>query len=131
MVIMDEMSKYYCKFMNFLTAQVYNVLFQEKLPRVLPEMKELLQLSHEIRVGDWFLSKHNILIRVYGFAHQPHVLPAFLTVRVFALELKQRLIVEYEHFLRYKKPSGIKFPWKVGSLSIKSKAALPAIKNIK
>ena len=102
MVITYEMSKDYCKFMNFLMELVYNVLFQEKLSRVLPEMKELLQLSHERRVGDWFLSKHNILIRVYGFSHQPHVLPAFLTVRVFALELnRKRLIVEDEHFLSY------------------------------
>ena len=36
MVITNEMSRYYCKFMNFLMAPVYNVFFQEKLPRVLP-----------------------------------------------------------------------------------------------
>ena len=55
MVITKEMRKYYCKFMNFLMELVYNVFFQEKLPRVLPEMKELLPLSPEKRVGDWFL----------------------------------------------------------------------------
>ena len=47
MVVTDEMSKYYCKFMNFIMAHVYNVFFQEILPRVRPEMKELLQLSLE------------------------------------------------------------------------------------
>ena len=104
MVITDEMGKDYCKFMNFLMALVYNVFFQQILPRVLPEMKELLQLSPERRVGDWFLSEHNIVIRVYGFAHQPYFLLAFFTVRVFALELiRQRLLVEYEQLLRFKK----------------------------
>ena len=39
MVIIEEMSKDYCQFMNFLIAPVYNVFFQEKFPKVLPEMK--------------------------------------------------------------------------------------------
>ena len=42
MVITYEMSMDYCKFMNFLMAPIYNVLFQERLPRVLPEINELL-----------------------------------------------------------------------------------------
>ena len=87
MAITDEINKYYCKFMNFLMAPVYNVFFQENLPKVLPEMKELLELSPERRVGDWFLSEHNTVIRVYRFSHQPYILLAFLRVRVFALEL--------------------------------------------
>ena len=78
-------------------------------------MKEILQFSLERKIGDWFLSEHGTMIRVYGFIHQPYILPTFLIIRVFALELiRQRLIVEYEHFLSYKKPSEIKFPWTVG-----------------
>ena len=42
MVIIDEMRRDYCKFMNFLMELVYNVFFQEILPRVLQEMKEIL-----------------------------------------------------------------------------------------
>ena len=104
MVIIDEMSRDYCNFMNFLMAPMYNVFFQEILPRVLPKMKEILQLSPERRIGDWFLSKHGTMIRVYGFVHQPYILPAFLTMRVFALEIiRQKLIVEDEHFLSFKK----------------------------
>ena len=65
---------------------VYEVLFQRRLPRVLLEMKKLLQLSGERRVGYWFLSKDNIVIRVDGFTHQLYFLLVFLTLRVFALE---------------------------------------------
>ena len=50
---------------------------------------------------------------------------------VFALELvRQRLIVEDDHFLSYKKPSGIKFPWTVGPLTINSKESLPTIESM-
>ena len=94
-------------------------------------MKELLQLSPERRVGDSFLAKHNTVIRVYGFTDQPYVLPTFFTVMVFVLEfIRQRLIIEYEHFLSYKKPSGIKFPWTVGPLTIKSKSSLSMIESM-
>ena len=41
-IITNEMGRDYCKFMNFLMAEVYNVFFQKRLPRVLPEMKEIL-----------------------------------------------------------------------------------------
>ena len=58
-------------------------------------------------------------------------MPEFLRVGVFALELiRQRLIVEDEHFMSYKKPSGIKFPLTVGPLTIKSKAALSTIESM-
>ena len=69
MVITYEMSKDYCKFMNFLMAEVYNAFFQKKFPRVLPKMKEMLQFSPKIRIGDWFLSEYGTVIRLYGFVH--------------------------------------------------------------
>ena len=39
MVLTEEMNKDYTKFMNFLMSEVYNAIFQKKLPRVLPQMK--------------------------------------------------------------------------------------------
>ena len=38
--------------------------------------------------------------------------------------------MEDENFLSYKKPSGIKFPWTIGPLTIKSKAELSLIERI-
>ena len=67
MVIIEDMHRDYCKFMNFLMDLVYEVLFQKRLPRVLPEMNSLLRLSPEIRVGNWFLLEDNMMIRVYRF----------------------------------------------------------------
>ena len=71
------------------------------------------------------------MIRVYGFVHQPYILPDILTIRVFALELiRQRLIVEDENFLSYKKNSKIKFPWTIGPFVIKRKSSLPMIERM-
>ena len=68
------------------------------------------------------------MIRLYGFFHQPYILLAFLAVRLFALELiRQKLIVEDENFVKFRKNYEIKFPWIVGPFVIKSKSTLPVI----
>ena len=107
------------------------MLFDEELPRVLEEMKCLMQSSPEDRVGDWFLNKDSTVLRIYGFTGQPYKLPAFLTPRFFALEfMRKRLQSEEEHFGAFKKSSNIKFPLKVGSFIFKSKGALVFIKKL-
>ena len=69
------------------------MLFDEDLPRVLDEMKCLMQSSPEDRVGDWFLYRDYTVLRIYGFTDQPYRLPAFLTPRIFALEfMRQKLL---------------------------------------
>ena len=108
------MAKDYYKFMNHLMAEVCDLFFQERPPKVFPEMRKILQLSHSKMIGDWFLTEFGTIIRLYGFVHQPYILPTFLTARVFSLELiRQILTVEEEHFLNYKKSSNLIFPWEV------------------
>ena len=52
-------------------------------------------------------------------------------MRVFALEqMNQKLIVEDEHFLSFKKTLEIKFPWTVGPFLIKRKLALSVIDSM-
>ena len=55
MILTEEMVKHYTKFMNFLMSKVYNAIFQKKLPRALPEMKNILRISTKKMIGDWFL----------------------------------------------------------------------------
>ena len=70
-------------------------------------------------------------IRLYGFVHPTYILPTFLTARVFSLELiRQRLIVEEEHFLNFKKSSNLIFPWEVRPYTVRSRAALPLVTNL-
>ena len=85
------------------------------MPRVFPEMKELLHLSPRKMVGYWFLAKVETIIRLYGSVYQPYVLPAFLTARIFSLEfLRQMLTVEEEHILSFRKSLYMKFPLGAG-----------------
>ena len=43
------------EFANSIMWEMYKMLFDEDLPRVLDEMKCLMQSSPEDQVGDWFL----------------------------------------------------------------------------
>ena len=97
----------------------------------LPIMKESLQFTPDRKIGDWFLLEEHKIIRVYGFFHDPYILPSFLTPRIFSLELvMQKLIVENEHFSSFRKASEIKFPWVIGPFIIKKKNALPVIQSL-
>ena len=117
--------------MNCLMVEIYRIFFQEKLPRVLPEMKEILHLSPSKRIGDWFLSEYKTIIRLYGFVHQPYIFLAFLTTRIFSLYFfRLRVTVEEEHILNFRKSLDIKFPWEEGPYVVKSRASLPIIDNL-
>ena len=73
-----DMATDYCKFMNQLMAKVYDLFFQERLPRVFPEMRQMLQLSNRKKIGDWFLIEFRTTIRLSDFVHQPYILSDFL-----------------------------------------------------
>ena len=91
------------------------MIFDDVLPRVLEDMRIMLQSSSEDKTGDWFLHKEFTVLRVYGFTREPYRLPAFLTPRIFTLEfMRQRLYAEEEKFWMFKKYSNVKFPLKVG-----------------
>ena len=71
------------------------------------------------------------VISLYGSIHRPYLLPAFFTPRVFSMELiRQKLIVETEHFLNFKKSTEIRYPWAIGPFIIKNKVSLPMIEFV-
>ena len=106
-------------------------MFQNRMPRVLLEMEEMLQFVPDRRVGNWFLLKEHTIIRAYGFVHEPYILPTFFTPRIFFLEfIRHKLIVENEHFLSFRKDSEIKFPLKVSPFIIKNKVFLPVVEGL-
>ena len=74
------------EFVNTIMAEIYKLLFDDVLQRVLEDMRLMLQYSLEDRTGDWFLYKEFTVLRVYGFTGEPYRLPTFLTPRIFALE---------------------------------------------
>ena len=83
MVLTKEINRNFFKYMNVLMPQVYKVFFQAKLPRVLPIMKEYLQIAQEKKIGDFLLLEEHTIIRLHGFTHEFYILPAFLTPIIF------------------------------------------------
>ena len=126
MVLTAEISNDIFKYVNLLMEEVYKVFFQNKFHRVLPKMQEDLQFDPNWKIGDWFLLQEHTIIRVCGFSHEPYIFPVFRAPRVFSLKfIRQKLILENEHFNSFKKDSKIKFPWVVGPFIIKNKVSLP------
>ena len=119
------------QFVNTIMAEIYKLLFDDVLPRVLEEMRLMLHSSLEDKIGYWFLYKDFIVLRVYGFTGEPYRLPVFLTSRIFGLHfMRQRLCAEEEHFGAFKKSSNVKFPLQVGPFIFKNKSALLVIEKL-
>jgi hypothetical protein len=113
-------------FINKIMSRIYSLIFDS--PRVLEEMKSLLQPSPENAMGDWMFFTQSTVIWVYGCQEGPHLLPVFLTPRIFALEyIRQRIISETEHFHKAHKASNLKFPFMVSPFVVNNKSCLPQI----
>ena len=65
------------EFMKTIMDEIYKMRFDDFLPRVLEDMRIMLQYSSEEKTGDWFLHKEFTILRVYGFTGEPYRLPAF------------------------------------------------------
>lgn len=71
------------------------------------------------------------MIRVYGSEDQPYRLPAFLTPRIFSLEvLRKRLHSDELHFSSKKHTSSFKVPITIGPLTVKNRAVIELIDDI-
>ena len=73
----------YSKFVDKVILSIFRI-FNPKVSRISKELKEVL--NPEL-VGDWFLSQDHSMIRVFGFTGSPYILPGFLTLSIFSLEL--------------------------------------------
>ena len=106
---------------------IYKVIFGSTMPRINEDLKFLLQNPTKLIVG-WFCFKDSTVIRVYGFEEEPYKLPKFTTRRLFALEfLRQRLIVENDNFLKYKKASSMKFNFTLEPFVVRSIYAITVV----
>ena len=77
------------------------------------------------------MHKEFTVLRVYGFTGEPYRLPAFLTLRIIALDfMRQKLYAEEEHFGAFKKSSDVKFPLKISPFIFKNKSALLVIEKL-
>ena len=84
-------------------------------PRISDEIKRVLQLSEQIRAGDWYLYQNHTEIRVYGTTLIPYKLPKYLPMRLFSLEYIRHILNLYSViFLASKNKTQFKLKNQVG-----------------
>ena len=71
------------------------------------------------------------VIRVYGFEEDPYLFPSILNPRVYALEcIRQILLFDQEHFVKFNKATTIKPFYKVFPFTIKSKSGISIVEGL-
>ena len=84
-------------------------------PTISPEIKRVLQISKQTKVGDWYLYQNHIEIRIYGCLLAPYKLPRYLPMRLFALEYYRQIInVDEINFVNAKKKANLKIKDQLG-----------------
>ena len=83
--------------------------------RINEEIKNILQLSKQSKVGDWYLYEKYAEIRVFGSNLLPYKLPKHPSMRIFALEyIRQILNSDSINFMAAKKKTQFKLKNQIG-----------------
>lgn len=94
----------YSQFIPTFMAIAYRIIHGASAPRIFPQQKELLQLSKDVVVEDWYLYEDYMELWDYRCELHPYCLPVFVPMRIFALEFIWHLLnVELLHFIPAKK----------------------------
>jgi len=93
-------------------------------PRISPEIKSVLQLSKQTKVGDWYLYQNYTEIRIYGFLLAPYKLSRYLPMKLFALEYYRQIInVDEVNFVTSNKKAYFKVKDQLGPFICNSREA--------
>lgn len=91
------------------------ILTRNLPPRISPEIKRVLQLSKQTKVGDWYLYQNYTEIRIYGCLRAPYKFPRYLPMRLFSLEYYRQIINADEvNFVTAKKKAYFKINDQLG-----------------
>lgn len=113
-------------FIDSFVYPVMNMLTGNTQPRVSQEIKRVLQLAKNSKVGDWYLYHNHTEIRVYGCQLAPYKLPKYLPMRIFSLEYFRQIISSDEaHFLSTRKKTQFKMKNQLGPFISNNREAGP------
>ena len=105
-----------------------NMLTNGPQPRISQEIKMVLQLAKNNKVGDWYLYQNHTEIIVYGCQLAPYKLPKYIPMRIFSLEYFRQIINSDEvNFLAVKKKTQFKMKNQFGPFICNNKEAGPEI----
>jgi len=93
-------------------------------PRISEEIKIIMQLTDQARIGDWYLYQNYTNLRIYGCELAPYKLPNLLPMGIFALEYIGKMINADEvHFVAAKKQSQFRMKSQIGPFICNSRAS--------
>ena len=76
----------YCEFIDLFVYPISCLLMRTPPARLSYDMQEILQLSKNYKIGDWYFYHNHTEIKIYGCELCPYKLPKYVTMRLFALE---------------------------------------------
>lgn len=101
---MFHSSNTYTKFIDLFVHSTITLLLGHPPPRISDDIKRILQLSKQYKIGDWYLYQNRTKIRIYGCELPPFKLPKYIPMRLFSLEYYRQMINPDEtHFMKAKK----------------------------
>ena len=100
-------------------------------PKINEEIKGVLQLAKNNRVGDWYLYQDHTEIRIYGCQLTLYKFPKYLPMRIFALEYFRKIIKFDEvNFLSARKKTQFKMKNQLGPFICNTREVGPEVDNI-
>lgn len=109
----------YNDFIDWFVHPVTTLLIGVPPLRITGDMKKILQLFKQYRIGDWYLYQNYTEIKMYGCQLCPFKLPKYVPMRLFALEYFRQLInVDLFHFCSTKKKAQLRIKNQLGPFVI-------------
>jgi len=105
----------YTDFIDLFVLPIVAMLIGSPPPRISSNIRRILQLSKQSKVGDWYLYQNHTEIRIYGCELAPYKLPKYLPMSLFALEYYRQIINSNEvHFVKSKKKAQLRIKDQLG-----------------
>jgi len=105
----------YTDFINLFVHPVATMPIGSPPPRISADIRRVLQLSKQYKVGDWYLYQNHTEIRIYGCKLAPYKLPRYLPMRLFSLDYYRKIInFDEVHFVKAKKKEQLQIKDQLG-----------------
>lgn len=114
----------YCEFIDWFIHLASTVLIGASPPRLSSDMRKILQLSKQHKIGDQYLYHNHTEIIIYGCELCPYKLTKYVPMRLFALQYFMQLInANLTHFYNVKKKAQLRIRNLLGPFIIKKREA--------
>lgn len=100
------------------------MLLESPPPRISLDIRSILQVLKQKKVGDWYLYPNQTNFRIYGYEFGPYKLPTYLPMRLFALKYYRKIINSDEvHYFKAQKKAQLKIKDQLGTFVCNSREA--------